>query len=233
VVVRTLTQIGSTIFAVVGISTNSFAHLGHGIAGGERRIELLLGERDVAISYSLGLAAGETQTELEAAHERGEENARLDQLTSELTKHVKVCVGRTPDQCRPLSKKELTSVAASGWKTDTLTLEWRFQLPLSENTLRLEDSWTLDEIARTDVAIRPHSTRPPLRAGPDEPQKVELEFAFDDRLLAGAPRVIGVELPPRPGIGVWPVALGLSLVVIVGLLFFVVRRKKRALRSSP
>lgn len=185
---------------VLGSSRQAYGHLGHAIASSERRIQLELHERHVTIGYSIGLANGRAKTDLEAAKARKDENSKLDAVTAELVRAVEICAGETEASlsCRPLEKRELESVSASGWGTDTLTIDWRFRLPLRERTLKLVDKWTRDDIARTDVAIRPQPTRAPLRAGPDTPQSVELEFAFDDRLLAGAPRVVFVELPPEP-----------------------------------
>lgn len=213
------------------ISGHASAHLGHGIASGERRLELELRERDVALGYGVGLATGSKKTELEAAHANGEEGSHLDALTSELIRDVQICVGEseTSLECHPLEKRQLESVGASGWGTDTLTIDWRFVFPLRHRTLKLSDGWTRDDIARTDVAIRPLSTRVPLRAGPDSPKSVELEFAFDDRLLAGAPRIVLVELPPEPRSkwSTW-ISLGIvgALAVFVTILFL--RRRRRA-----
>lgn len=186
--------------AICVLSSQASAHLGHGIASSERRIELELHERHVTIGYSIGLATGSAKTDLEAAKARNDENSKLDAVTAELVRAVEICAGETEASlsCRPLEKRELESVSANGWGTDTLTIEWRFRAPLRERTLRLDDRWTREDIARTDVVIRPQPTRAPLRAGPDTPKSVELEFAFDDRLLAGAPRVVFVELPPEP-----------------------------------
>jgi hypothetical protein len=181
------------------ISGRASAHLGHGIASSERRIQLELHDGHVTIGYSIGLATESTKNDLEAAKARSEENSRLDALTADLVRAVEICAGEseTSLSCRPLEKRELESVGASGWATDTLTVDWRFRAPLRDRTLKVIDRWTRDDIARTDVAIRPQPTRAPLRAGPDTPKSVELEFAFDDRLLAGAPRVVLVELPPE------------------------------------
>lgn len=112
----------ATVWSICGQAS---AHLGHGIASGERRIELDIRERDVALGYSIGLATGATRTELESARARSQENSKLDELTAELVRAVEICAGETETSlaCRPLEKKELESIDASGWGTDTLTIE--------------------------------------------------------------------------------------------------------------
>ncbi len=112
-----------------------------------------------------------------------------------------------------------------------MSLEWQFRVPLDGELLRIEDSWDREEIGRTDVSITPDPKRPLLRAGPDEPKAVELTFAFDDKLLAGAPRVVTLELPPPSGTS----STTLLVVVAAGLVlvaggWWVVQRRKAALQ---
>jgi hypothetical protein len=219
------------VFAgVMLVSSTTSAHLGHGVASGERRIELDLDATTVALGYTLGLADGETKIRLERAHADGTENALLDGLTLELTRLVKFCSGSSePDLvCRTLDRRELTSVAASGWDGETLLVEWRFRVPLRERLIKLEDAWQRDDITRTDVAIRPLSTRAPTRAGPNSPSSVELEFAFDDRLLAGAPRVVLVELPPKPASTLGRVVSAIVLCAVAALVTALALRRGRA-----
>ncbi|MBK7579515.1 MAG: hypothetical protein IPI67_04835 [Myxococcales bacterium] len=221
-------------------TTAAIAHLGHDTGGGERSITLDLERETPRLRYALGLRAEALVAEATRAdtnHDgqvsKDEEAHHLDALSAELCRSLELCTGPSHESvhCRPAEPRWIERASMSDWTTTDGVgrLEWSLALPAGDaNSIRLVDRWARSDVVRTDVVIMPSATRPPRAAGPDPGSRaVTLSFAFDDALLAGAPRTVAVELPPRAG------KLPVQLLIVAGALLTAlvvaatVRRRRR------
>jgi hypothetical protein len=218
------------------------AHLGHAMGGGERRITLdLSDERAPRLEIGLGLTAESARAERASADRNRdgrvsaeEGNARLDQLAAELAGSIEVCIGESlaRTSCHKLDSRSLDRAGASGWDeagNEPRAIELAYRLVLDDaRALEIREGWQRPEVTRSDIRIVPSAQSPLRRAGPnrDDPS-VTLEFAYDDALLAGAPRTIVVELPPvAPRHRTLAIAVVAAIALGVAFVGYRLRRKR-------
>jgi hypothetical protein len=222
-------------------------HLGHTIAGGERRISLdLANETSPRLQLALGLSEELARVERSKADrdQNGEispdeAGARLDRAAAELARSIEICSGPrlTELACRKLDPGAVTGAAASGWaaaQNEPRTLEFTFRLELAgASAIEVRDASNEFPTTRTDVKIFPPTSSPLRRAGPNRNEPgIALEFGYDDELLAGAPRTLAAEWQPARR-NRRSILIGLAAAAAVLILVALLRRFRKQPESNP
>jgi hypothetical protein len=228
------------LFALASAAPSASAHLTHPELGAERSIELDLARSPIRVRYRVAFAAAAADRIRAEANRNGDDgvsveegNAALDARTASLLASLSVCTGPTllTVSCRSFGAGDVEHVEAEGWSPPPdghLQLTWTFRMKHDAGDLgavRLEDRDATAAVAESDVVIIPPPGVTLSRAGDGASTSgPSLRFAWNERRRPPGPRVIVAEWAAAAPAGVRRLALVLTLIATLALLWLWTRR---------